>query len=99
MNIFKNKSSRYLMGGGESRYVQDQERFVNQNVGNFKKVLPEHYSKSQIKGKLRQLYANSDCSKDNKNSYILDNVWIDAKSKIKPIYQNTEEQRGARRYN
>lgn len=87
------------MGSGESRYVEDQERFVNANIGNFKKVLPEHYSKSQVKGKLRQLYANSDCSGDNTNSYILDNVWRHAKSKISPIYQNTEEQRGARRYN
>lgn len=87
------------MGGGDSKYVQDQERFVNENVANFKKVLPEYYSRSQIKGKLRQLYANSDTLNDNKNSYILDNVWNTAKLKIKPVYSNSEEMRGARRYN
>ena len=69
------------MGGGESKYVQDQERFVRANIDNYKKVLPEHLSKSQIAGKLRQLYANSDCCSDNKNSYILSHTWVEAKKK------------------
>ena len=86
------------MGGGDSKYVQDQERFVNANVDNYKKVLPDHYSRSQIKGKLRQLYANSDTSSNNKNSYILDNVWNAAKSKTIPVYSSSEEKRGMRRY-
>ena len=86
------------MGGGDSKYVQDQERFVNANVDNYKKVLPDHYSRSQIKGKLRQLYANSDTSSNNKNSYILDNAWNAAKSKTIPVYSSSEEKRGMRRY-
>ena len=86
------------MGGGDSKYVQDQERFVNANVDNFKQALPEHYSRSQIKGKLRQLYANSDTSRDNRNSYILDNVWNAAKSKTTPVYSSVAERRGERRY-
>ena len=36
---------------GESIYFQNQERFVNNN----KKVLPDYYSNSQIKGKFRYL--------------------------------------------
>jgi hypothetical protein len=86
------------MGAGESVYVQNQERFVNSNVEIYKKGLPEHYSRSQIKGKLRQLYANSDTSKDNKNSYILDHVWKNAKNNITPVYANEEERRGYRQY-
>lgn len=86
------------MGSGDSKYVQDQERFVNANIDNFKKVLPEHYSRSQIKGKLRQLYANSDTSRDNKSSYILDNVWNTAKTKTAPVYSSIDEKRGLRRY-
>lgn len=86
------------MGGGDSKYVQDQERFVNANIDNYKKVLPEHYSRNQIKGKLRQLYANSDSISDNKNSYILDHVWKDAKLKTNPIYYNNREKQGERRY-
>ena len=86
------------MGSGESKYVQDQERFVNANVDNFKKALPEHYSRSQIKGKLRQLYANSDTSGDNRNSYIADQSWRNAKTKITPVYSSSEEKRGVRRY-
>ena len=85
------------MGSGESKYVQDQERFVNANVEAYKKILPSHYSRSQIKGKLRQLYANSDLTRDNKNSYILDHVWKDAKTKIIPVYSS--KRRGERNYN
>ena len=87
------------MGSGESKYVRDQERFVNANVEAYKKTLPSHYSRSQIKGKLRQLYANSDSSRDNRNSYILDHVWKDAKSKITPVYSSERERRGERNYN
>lgn len=87
------------MGSGESKYVQDQERFVNANVEAYKKTLPSHYSRSQIKGKLRQLYANSDLTRDNKNSYILGHVWKDAKTKITPVYSNERERRGERNYN
>ena len=86
------------MGSGESKYVQDQERFVNANVDNFKKALPEHYSRSQIKGKLRQLYANSDTKYDNRNSYIADHSWQNAKTKITPVYSSNREKLGERRY-
>jgi hypothetical protein len=86
------------MGGGESRYVEDQERFVRANIDIFKKELPSHLSKSQIAGKLRQLYANTDTNNENKNSYILSHNWIDAKNKIIPIYANYDEKRGIRRY-
>jgi hypothetical protein len=86
------------MGAGESVYVQNQERFVNANVEIYKKGLPNHYSRSQIKGKLRQLYANSDTSKDNKNSYILDHVWIQARNNITPVYSSKEERNGFRQY-
>ena len=86
------------MGAGDSKYVQDQERFVNANVENFKQVLPSNYSRSQIKGKLRQLYANSDIIKDNRNTYIADDIWKNAKNKITPIYANSNERFGERRY-
>ena len=86
------------MGSGESKYVQDQERFVNANVEAYKKTLPSHYSRSQIKGKLRQLYANSDSTRDNKNSYILDHVWANARNNITPVYASEEERSGYRRY-
>jgi hypothetical protein len=86
------------MGAGESVYVQNQERFVTANVEIYKKGLPEHYSRSQIKGKLRQLYANSDTSKDNKNSYILHHVWTNAKNNITPVYASEEERKGYRKY-
>lgn len=86
------------MGSGHSKYVQDQERFVNANVEAYKKALPSYYSRSQIKGKLRQLYANSDLSRDNQNSYILDHVWQNTKSKITPVYSSERERRGERNY-
>lgn len=86
------------MGAGESVYVQNQERFVNANVEIYKKRLPKHYSQSQIKGKLRQLYANSDTSKDNKNSYILHHVWANARNNITPVYASEEERIGYRKY-
>ena len=85
------------MGGGESKYVQDQERFVRTNINNYKQVLKD-YTNSQIAGKLRQLYASSDTHKENHNSYILNHIWINAKSKVIPIYANSAEKRGERRY-
>lgn len=75
-----------IMGGGESKYVQNQERFVKANVENLKKVLPKRYYKQQIEGKLRQLYANSDCSSNNKNSYINDYEWNKAKISANIVY-------------
>ena len=86
------------MGGGESRYVQDQEIFVRNNVDKYKEVLPSRYSKEQIKGKLRQLYANSDSVDRNKNSYIMDYEWSKAKQKVIPTYSSTSEMNGLRRY-
>lgn len=86
------------MGGGESKYVQDQERFVRENIDRYKTVLPNHLSRNQIAGKLRQLYANSDTTKDNKHSYILNHTWIEAKKKVTPVYANYNEERGYRRY-
>ena len=86
------------MGSGNSKYVQDQEIFVNANVEAYKKALPSNYSRGQIKGKLRQLYANSDLSRDNHNSYILNHVWKDVKTKITPVYSSEKERRGERNY-
>jgi hypothetical protein len=86
------------MGSGNSKYVQDQEIFVNANVEAYKKALSSNYSRGQIKGKLRQLYANSDLSRDNHNSYILDHVWKDVKTKITPVYSSERERRGERNY-
>jgi hypothetical protein len=86
------------MGSGNSKYVQDQEIFVNANVEAYKKALSSNYSRGQIKGKLRQLYANSDLSRDNHNSYILNHVWKDVKTKITPVYSSERERRGERNY-
>jgi hypothetical protein len=86
------------MGGGESKYVEDQEKFVRNNVEAFKKALPEHYSHSQIKGKLRQLYANSDTNKDNRSAYVLEYEWKKAKAVVVPVYSSTNEANGHRRY-
>ena len=86
------------MGGGDSKYIQDQERFVRENVEVYKNVLPKHYSQSQINGKLRQLYANTDNSYDNKNSYISNYEWNKAKEQITPKYYSVSEMNGHRRY-
>jgi len=74
------------MGCGESKYVQNQERFVKANVENLKQVLPKRYYRQQIEGKLRQLYAHSDSSSNNKNSYINDYDWNKAKTSAKFVY-------------
>jgi hypothetical protein len=76
------------MGGGESKYVQRQERFVKANVENLKEVLPKRYYKQQIEGKLRQLYARSDCSKENKSAYINEYDWNKAKISAKLVYSD-----------
>lgn len=86
------------MGGGESRYVQDQERFVRDNVDQYKKVLPEYYSRTQIKGKLRQLYANTDNRNENKYSYISNYEWDKAKKLVINKYDSINEMNGHRRY-
>ena len=86
------------MGAGESKYVQDQERFVRDNIDLYKNALPNNYSSSQIKGKLRQLYANTDSINENKRSYIYIDEWQKAKNKVVPIYSSIQEMRGSRRY-
>jgi hypothetical protein len=74
------------MGGGESKYVQRQEKFVKANVENLKKVLPERYYRQQIEGKLRQLYANSDSINENRTAYINEYDWNKAKISAKLVY-------------
>jgi hypothetical protein len=74
------------MGAGQSRYVEKQEEFVRANVQNFQKVLPNRYYKQIVEGKLRQLYANTDCSRDNKNSYINSEDWKQAKASVRLVY-------------
>jgi len=74
------------MGGGESKYVQRQERFVKANIENLKEVLPKRYYKQQIEGKLRQLYAQSDCNRENRTAYINEYDWNKAKISAKLVY-------------
>ena len=70
------------MGASDSRYIQEQEKFVNANVEVYKRALPDRYSTLQIKGKLRQLYYNTDLRCENRDSYILDNEWRKAKAVV-----------------
>jgi hypothetical protein len=86
------------MGGGNSRYVDDQERFVRDNYEQYKKVVPERIGRLQLEGKLRQLYASSDCVPENRNSYILGHDWADVKKRVQPIYASRAEANGLRRY-
>jgi hypothetical protein len=86
------------MGGGESKYVEDQERFVRANLSQFKEALGKNYGEGQIKGKLRQLYASTDTHDRNKHSYILSYEWNKAKTKVTPIYNSRAEAEGSRRY-
>jgi len=74
------------MGAGQSRYVEQQEQFVKNNYHKYKNELGNNYSRPQVEGKLRQLYANSDTSRENRNSYILDYKWNEVKSRITPSY-------------
>jgi hypothetical protein len=71
------------MGGGPSKYVEHQERFVRDNYQKYKNELGSNYSSLQVQGKLRQLYANSDTSRENRNSYILDHKWVEVSTKNK----------------
>jgi hypothetical protein len=73
------------MGAGESVYVQKQEAFVRQNRDAFKKELTG-YSNRQIEGKLRQLYAKTDNSKENESSYINHNSWNNARKRVNVVY-------------
>jgi hypothetical protein len=74
------------MGGGPSKYVEKQECFVRDNYQKYKNELGNNYSSLQVEGKLRQLYANSDTCKENRNSYILDCKWKEVKNRVKPTY-------------
>ena len=74
------------MGGGDSKYVREQEIFVKNNYEEFKNKLPERYCRRQIEGKLRQLYANSDNCKDNRGSYINEYEWGKVKLSAKIVY-------------
>lgn len=73
------------MGGGESKYVEAQEKFVRENYELYKSKLPD-YNSCQIKGKMRQLYAGSDELKENQYSYINRETWLNAKHSIKYPY-------------
>jgi hypothetical protein len=86
------------MGGGHSKYVEHQERFVRDNYHKYKNELGSNYSSLQVQGKLRQLYANSDTSRENRNSYILDHKWIEVKNKVNPTFASRNEARGQRYY-
>lgn len=70
------------MGASDSRYIQEQEKFVNANIEAYKRALPDRYSNLQIKGKLRQMYYNTDLRSENRDSYILDNEWRKAKAVV-----------------
>ena len=70
------------MGGGDSKYVQSQEKFVRENYNSYKSKLP-NYSECQIKGKMRQLYAGTDERRDNRYSYINDQTWKNAKANVR----------------
>ena len=73
------------MGAGESVYVQKQEAFVRENREAFKKQL-SGYSNRQIEGKLRQLYAGTDKSRENHYSYISPEKWEKARKSV-PVSQ------------
>jgi hypothetical protein len=74
------------MGAGESVYVQKQEAFVRENREAFKSHFGDKYSRPQIEGKLRQMYAGTDQHKENKFSYINEHTWNDARDKVKVSY-------------
>jgi hypothetical protein len=78
------------MGGGPSIHVERQEQFVRENLQKFKKEVnsPQRYmteyrySDEQVKGKLRQLYHNTDTLKENRYAYINETTWGNAKRNI-----------------
>jgi hypothetical protein len=86
------------MGSGPSKYVEDQERFVRDNYQKYKNELGSNYSRLQVQGKLRQLYARSDTINENKNSYILDYKWKEVKNKINSTNISNQENKGQRYY-
>jgi len=86
------------MGSGNSRYVEDQERFVRQNYQQYRNVISKDIGQLQIEGKLRQLYASSDECDRNRNAYILSYDWKTAKSKVSPIYESSCQANGQRRW-
>jgi len=80
------------MGSGSSSYdnrIEKQEAFVRQNLTRFKQELNRGkdrnnyqyiYNDDQVRGKLRQLYHNSDTVKENSRSYVNQYEWKKAKS-------------------
>lgn len=79
------------MGGGQSMYIEDQERFVRENLQRFKNevnnnetryMTPYRYNDEQVRGKLRQLYHKTDNLKENNRSYINETTWNNAKRNL-----------------
>jgi vacuolar-type H+-ATPase subunit E/Vma4 len=84
--IFKNDNYK-IMGSSQSVYVENQERFVSQNFEATKKALEKissdyKYNSQQIKGKLRQAYAGTDRTEENKRSYINSYNWGQVRQKV-----------------
>jgi vacuolar-type H+-ATPase subunit E/Vma4 len=76
------------MGSSQSVYVENQERFVSQHYEPTKKALENlssdyRYNSQQIKGKLRQVYAGTDRSEENKRSYINSYTWGQVRQQVK----------------
>jgi len=79
-----------IMGGGPSIHVERQEEFVRKNLERFKKevnasqryMTDYRYNDEQVRGKLRQLYHNSDTIKENRRSYINETTWGNAKRNL-----------------
>ena len=65
------------MGSGSSsmdRQIENQERYVSQNLSKMKKSLPiGHYSDQQIKARLRQKYCGE--TYREKDSFVIDRHW------------------------
>lgn len=78
------------MGSGQSQYVEAQEKFVNSNYKKYKEILNApnsryidyKYNDAQVKGKLRQMYHNTDELQENRTSYVNRERWVDAKKKL-----------------
>ncbi len=82
------------MGGGistNSQRIEKQEQYVRANLQKVKLALNEGrsykvsylqpYSDSQVAGKLRQAYHNSDLCRDNYRSYVNPEEWKKIKSR------------------
>lgn len=75
------------MGAGESVYVQKQEAFVRENREKYRNSpYLKEYNQAQIDGKLRQVYAGTDTSRENQWSYINPTTWNNVRSTIVPTY-------------